>query len=404
MRRSRNHPRAGGPAPSSAERAPRFFDRLRLTHRRTIIIAAADLPAGPASPLPQARAADPVEAPAAAPAQPPMRAHAAPPAAPAPDPAQVPEAPEPWSPAAEPEPPATGPRPQAVPDTTWLEPLAAGEPGAEILPVAVPAEFGSGRRVPDTLLDGWSTDSLTVRAASIRGRMHRYNGAPRQDAVALLAADDGATLYLAVADGVSAARFSHRGAEAAARYAVGWLAKCWTPEAEVDWSSLAKGAAWQVQSLAEPDKGAQPTDFATTLVCAAVRRRGDRLVGSVFSVGDSGSWVLSAGPLRLLEGGKAAVAEGEVATSAVRPLPYPPASLDVADFEVAADEVLLIGTDGIGDPIGGGGGPLTDLLRERLVGRLPTVLEFGHVTDFSKAGFDDDRTLVAVWPCGAKER
>jgi hypothetical protein len=29
---------------------------------------------------------------------------------------------------------------------------------------------------------------------------------------------------------------------------------------------------------------------------------------------------------------------------------------------------------------------------------VPSLIEFAHMVDFSRETFDDDRTLVAVWP------
>jgi hypothetical protein len=61
--------------------------------------------------------------------------------------------------------------------------------------------------------------------------------------------------------------------------------------------------------------------------------------------------------------------------------------------------VLLIATDGIGDPLGTGQGGVGNLFREVLTKPTPpSLIEFAHAVDFSRETFDDDRTLVAVWP------
>jgi hypothetical protein len=41
-----------------------------------------------------------------------------------------------------------------------------------------------------------------------------------------------------------------------------------------------------------------------------------------------------------------------------------------------------------------------NLLRDVLTGPTapPSLIEFAHAVDFSRETFDDDRTLVAVWP------
>ena len=277
--------------------------------------------------------------------------------------------------------------------------IIVGAPGPDIIPVAVEEKFGAGDRIPDTVIDGWENDDLIVRATSVRGRMHRYNGAPRQDSIALQRSMDGATVFIAVADGVSAAVHSHAGSQAAAMQAVAWLEKNYTVGmGDAEARNLLQNAAYAVSSKAGAGKFADalPDDFASTLVCAAVTRTQEGLAGHVFSVGDSCSWILDDAGILPIAGGTEDY--GAVASSAVRPLPYVPDVLDVQGFVTEGAEVLLLASDGIGDPIGGGGGALTDLLRERLVGRVPGIVEFAHIVDFSKSGFDDDRSLIAVWP------
>lgn len=278
-----------------------------------------------------------------------------------------------------------------------LAPLVVGDAGAEVDPVVVDAKFGTGRNVPDTVIDGWRSNEFVLRSVSLRGRMHRYNGAPRQDSVLTRLSDDGKTLFVAVADGVSAAPQSHRGSEIAAKYAVGWMLQKYSANlTAADWQSLAKGASYSIQNAAR-ETSADPMDFASTLVCAAVTRHGEHLRGHVLSIGDSGSWLVGPNGVSLIEGGKD---EGDamISSSAVRPLPVVPDDLNAVYFESATDETVLLGTDGIGDPLGGGGGPLSELFVKRLFKRVPSITEFCHLVDFSKAGFDDDRSLIAIWP------
>ena len=68
-------------------------------------------------------------------------------------------------------------------------------------------------------------------------------------------------------------------------------------------------------------------------------------------------------------------------------------------IEIAHGDVSLVGTDGIGDPLGNGEGGVGNLLRSVLgTPTPPTLVEFAHAVDFSREMFDDDRTLVTVWP------
>lgn len=50
-------------------------------------------------------------------------------------------------------------------------------------------------------------------------------------------------------------------------------------------------------------------------------------------------------------------------------------------------------------PLGTGHGGVGNLFGDVLTGPwVPSLIEFAHEVDFSRETFDDDRTLVAVWP------
>jgi hypothetical protein len=83
------------------------------------------------------------------------------------------------------------------------------------------------------------------------------------------------------------------------------------------------------------------------------------------------------------------------------PLPYVPESVEAVVEHLTASEVLLVGTDGFGDPLGDGTGPVGALFARHLA-VPPTPLRLAQLLDFSRETFDDDRTLVAVWPGGSR--
>jgi hypothetical protein len=58
---------------------------------------------------------------------------------------------------------------------------------------------------------------------------------------------------------------------------------------------------------------------------------------------------------------------------------------------------LVLMTDGIGDPLGGGSGMVGDHIAE-LWSDPPAPLAFASHCDFARKSFDDDRTAVAIWP------
>ena len=123
-----------------------------------------------------------------------------------------------------------------------------------------------------------------------------------------------------------------------------------------------------------------------------------RLRAYLVGAGDSVAWLLSAGQFVEILAGKTVPAAG-IASSAVVGLPRLPTEVTPMVVDVADDDVLLIATDGIGDPLGNGHGGVGNLFRDVLTRpSVPSLIEFAHAVDFSRETFDDDRTLVAVWP------
>jgi hypothetical protein len=179
--------------------------------------------------------------------------------------------------------------------------------------------------------------------------------------------------------------------------------------AQTDWLLLYRSVAWALAEqaktlfgLEEPDPLRAEEELATTLACAVIEPAGPgKLRSYVTGVGDSGAWLLSATVFREILGGKT-VSEAGLVSAAVAALPQVPlGKLSPAVVEFGGGDVLLIGSDGIGDPLGNGDGGVGDLFRAALTGHEPpSLIEFSHAVDFSRELFDDDRTLVAVWPKG----
>ena len=289
---------------------------------------------------------------------------------------------------------------------TAIPQLVVGSPSPPIEPSTIGTDYRSLPFRPDVVIDGWSTEAMTVRGVSQRGHLHRYNGAPRQDDFAIHHLPDGRVIAL-VADGVSGAPQSHIGASTAIKQAAEWLhANIRYDLANFDWLALLKSTAWalteRAQSLLDldaPDPARAEEQLATTLVCAIIEPVASRtLRAHLISAGDSAAWLLSGGEFVDLLGGKAVPVSG-ITSSAVVGLPRVPTEVTPVVVDVAYDDVLLIATDGIGDPLGTGQGGVGNLFRDVLTKPSPpSLIEFAHAVDFSRETFDDDRTLVAVWP------
>ncbi|MFD3703484.1 protein phosphatase 2C domain-containing protein [Nocardia sp. NPDC058658] len=300
----------------------------------------------------------------------------------------------------------TGDEPEkTTTDRIYGEPIVVGTPTPVFEPKAVHKEFGKAPYRADTVIDGWSGGAFTIRAASVRGYLHRYRGAPRQDDFAITVDQERDRLTVAVADGVSGAKYSHIGASAVVRYATQWLDDPPEPLDDGGWYTLFKSAAWTlieqaatVLSLPQADAEQAERMLATTLTCVVCEPHPDGGLSAVVAgVGDSGVWLLADGKFVPVLGGKQASASG-LSSSAVVGLPRVPNEVTPLTIIIEPGQVLLVGTDGFGDPLGGGEGGVGGLFASMLGDRVPSQLEFAHALDFSRETFDDDRTLVAIWP------
>lgn len=260
----------------------------------------------------------------------------------------------------------------------------------------------TARVPPDTVCDGWATADLTVRMASTRGDSHRHSGTPRQDHAEMTLHPGTGTVILAVLDGVSSAHLSHQGAEAAARTAMAAVWRMLEQRDEIDWYAVLVAAAGALVN--HPLHGRRPGEteadverrLATTIVTGIVRPTPAGPKATLVRVGDSAAWLLRPDGVYvpLFDGKHGA---GQTIVSAVEPLPRLPQRVEPVEVLISHGCVLLVATDGIGDPLGDGTGLVGELFTQVLADP-PPPLGLAHAVDFSRETFDDDRTLIGVWP------
>ncbi|MFC9931905.1 protein phosphatase 2C domain-containing protein [Streptomyces sp. NPDC127190] len=306
--------------------------------------------------------------------------------------------------------------PPATPGSAFLPPATSVPQPWERVAVDVPGVEFEARPperyafdFPDSECDGWSTDDLALRFASVRGTNHRYYRRPRQDAARAAAHERTGSVVFAVADGVSSATESHHGAIAVCRASVERILDLLDQvPGPLDLAAVAPYAAARLGELARwrlgtagPGTEEVARLFATTLVAGAVRPTADGPRVELFRVGDSGAWLLdrASGHYRQVFASKTGT-DAVLVSNEVAPLPWIPDSLEQAAFRLPDHMVLLTGTDGFGDPLGDGDGAVGALFARHLY-EPPPPLWLGHVLDFSRETFDDDRTLLAVWPQAA---
>ncbi len=285
-------------------------------------------------------------------------------------------------------------------------PLTIGEPAPEVEVRLAGAEPYR----PDAIADGGSAFGLAVRAASVRGLSKRYLGGPRQDDVCLRLHEPSRTVIAAVADGVSGAGRSDLAAALAVRHASAAVVRQLDRGApDLNWREVFDHAAWALveehrRFAADPDAGieAAAASLATTLVLAAITAPAADAAGGkgsarvqLAAVGDSPALVLSAGAFQTIIG-ESERADGLLG-GAVDALPRSVRAVSEHTCRLQPSSVLLLCTDGLALPLAGGTGEVGRALARELA-RPPDILDFARLLDFSRSTYDDDRSLVAVWP------
>jgi hypothetical protein len=304
-----------------------------------------------------------------------------------------------------------------------------GDAGRQPEIVALPSSIIAANR-PDTVLAGGRFGGLEYRAVSLRGLSHQENGLPRQDACLIHPSRDGDWLLGCVADGVADAKFSHLAADLVCREATTHLGfalaghrptRSWLDEvATLPWPRLvdATNAAIMAEALAaarttyrrKPEYAehlARLTEqeytmsdarrwMSSTGVAFAVHSRiTDGAYPAVMAVlaGDSSAMLLREGNWRPLTPVKNDGAD--VMSSAVRALPRQ-ATVEPIALRLRPGDLMVVMTDGLGDPLGSGAGVVGDFLAT-MWREPPDQISFAEHVAFYRRAFTDDRTAVAIW-------
>ncbi|CAM4156499.1 protein phosphatase 2C domain-containing protein [Nocardiopsis rhodophaea] len=290
----------------------------------------------------------------------------------------------------------------APPAEPWQR-ITVGSPGPEF-EARPPGQYDFD--FPDTECDGWSTPSLCLRFASVRGAKHRYYRQPRQDAARAAVHEATDSIVFAVADGVSSASSSEFGAVEACRAAVERMLDQLSSSArELNFRDVALHAAERLRELAirflsgrEPEASEVAGLYATTLVVGVVRPDPAGPTAELCRIADSVAWVLDRSGCRYrpLFGSKTG-SDTLLVSNEVTPLPHVPDVPEHASVRLDSEHALLVGTDGFADPLGDGDSRVGALFAHHL--KRPTSPAWlAHLLDFSRETFDDDRTLLVIWP------
>lgn len=286
-----------------------------------------------------------------------------------------------------PQPPDAGLAPQVI-----FVPLLEFGPAARLRPEPNMVTSQSARledHVSDSELDGARIGASEIRAVSVRGHMHRWEGEVRQDAFAFGVGLD--RLTLAVSDGVGNASASNVGANAAVREAA---------REALDPQTLVARSRQAVHDSAVA-RGLSPRDVSATLIAASVPLQPTRVEGravwpvTLWQVGDSlpvrlrgGTWEVLHHPDTVTGGAD------ELTNSAVDALPQSgDAAVWIENFQ--HEDVLLLVTDGVSN-LAAANAEYRDALISLFDGRTPSMAELLRVVDATVKSFDDDRTVIAL--------
>jgi serine/threonine protein phosphatase PrpC len=218
---------------------------------------------------------------------------------------------------------------------------------------------------PVVLLDGAQVGRLTVRAASVRGDSHNWEGSCRQDAMAVtrIGPPEAELLLLAVADGVGSALYSHVGSHQFSRLAAVYLDR----EAESIHAALCARDEEELRVL------------ATKAVAGAAAE-------------------LRSGWARAAQHEPRPYADQDYATTLhVLLIPTDARIRDRVLFSVPG-EVLLLGTDGVTNPLTQKDPEFARRLADAWGGpEIPSLSDFLWQAQTRAKSYDDDRTVICVW-------
>lgn len=277
---------------------------------------------------------------------------------------------------------------------------AIGDPGRTgvELPAGPPPDAAGSA---DHELSACSFPGVEVRAASIRGLMHRYRAEPRQDSYSLHHDPASATLLACVCDGVGDLARSHEAARfVASTMPYRYLARGGWPGAITAVNDDLGRYADTVAAGAPEDSPPGAYGMATTFVGVAVSLLPEQRTVSIAWTDDSTVWLLKDGVWAELTAGAPAADTGLQKTS-VRALPHREPRFRTLDTPIDGGAIFVM-TDGVGVPLEAAGEVGETLARWWTT--PPDVFTFGSQVGFARKTHLDDRTVVGIWFDQASER
>ena len=274
----------------------------------------------------------------------------------------------------------------------------------------------------DLELTAGSIGDLRLMAGSTRGTKHQFYSDENEDSFHVAQTKSGSHIVIAVADGVSSAKYSSYGSRVlsfvTSESIVSQIEKL-SNEDEVDLRSIMdvairhasdRAQGWHVGELYAPSESPDENSYrhVSATLCVAILNTevdadGNRAV-ILACVGDSPCYTLRGAQWTIRS---AATKEGVLLEHGTRALPVP-LGLDpcheVFEFSLSKDEVLVLMTDGIGTSLASGNTAVGRWLAPRLYGPalaqdFAALLQYEFINSmtYDRQTEDDDRTLAIVY-------
>ena len=274
----------------------------------------------------------------------------------------------------------------------------------------------------DLELTAGSIGDLRLMAGSTRGTKHQFYSDENEDSFHVAQTKSGSHVVIAVADGVSSAKYSAYGSRVlsfmTSESIVNQIERASNKD-ELDIRSIMDTAirsasdraqSWHVGELYAPSESPDENSYrhvSATLCVAvlttAVDADGNRAV-NLACVGDSPCYTLRGTQWTIRS---AATKEGALLEHGTQALPVPfglDPRQEVFEFSLATDEVLVLMTDGIGTSLATGNTAVGRWLAPRLYGPalaqdFAALLQYEFVNSmtYDRQTEDDDRTLAIVY-------
>ncbi|MFB4421046.1 protein phosphatase 2C domain-containing protein [Streptomyces sp. QL37] len=321
------------------------------------------------------------------------------------------------------EPPGAPPVRPAVVHVGDRPPTYDAEPSA--LPASGPDDLDG--LVPDTVLDGATYGTYTLRAASVRGDSARFRGEPRRDALltARFGAGDSALVLVAVAGGARGTEQTRLAAADACRWIGGSVARSHARlshdiragrrgDLKAGLQRLTDRTYGKLRARAA-EMGLEPSAYSAALRCLLLSADPECRTRVFFGIGPGGLFRLRDGVWKDLDpalpatggevseespGGDRLTLDLQITTA--RP-PYagsPPPPAEPFRFRASVarpgDTLLLCG-NGLADPMRGEPALAEELARRWTAGGPPGLPAYLADTQLRVKGYADDRTSAAVW-------